>query len=219
MSDQVLFVCRKSLVAYLRSTIGTILFFLIFATATGLASFYFDSVWIFAIGAALSLLVLVRGLLDFLYLSSVRWIIGEEDVRIVRGYLPWAKQDFTHPYETIFEAYYTFGFFAKMFGYGTLFIRRTEGVTTAESEPHMREAGKATKLINGKIKELRKAQKQPAITLAAGGRSQVEELAALASMRASGDISDEDYEIMKQRVIGGGPASVMLPETTGSAPS
>ena len=39
----------------------------------------------------------------------------------MRGVLPWRKTDFFHPYDTIFESFYTFGFFAKVFGYGTTF--------------------------------------------------------------------------------------------------
>jgi uncharacterized membrane protein YdbT with pleckstrin-like domain len=215
-------VSGKSLVAYVRAGIGTVIAFLFWATASGVALNFGQNV-VAAIGMAICLLVLARGAYKFLYLASIKWIIGEEEVRITEGVLPWAKRDFNHPYETIFEAFYNFGFFAKLFGYGTLVIRRTEGVTTAESESHMQTPGQVTSLINSKIKELRKAQKQPTISLAAGRRSQVEELAALASMRASGDINDEDYEVMKQRVIsgesGGQPASVLLPEASGGAPS
>ena len=178
--------------------------FLLFAIPTGLAFIYYNEYpWLAAAGALICFLVLLRGIYRIFCLTSVQWIIGDEDVRITEGILPWAKSDFTHPYETIFEAFYTFGFFAKLFGYGTLCIRRTEGMTTAQNEPHMRDAAKATSFINAKIKELRKAQRQTTVTVATSGRSQVEELASLARLKANGDISAEDYAIMKGRIIGG----------------
>ena len=179
MSDQVLMVVHKSFVAYIRSVIGSIFAFLLFAIPTGLAFIYYNEYpWLAAAGALICFLVLLRGIYRIFCLTSVQWIIGDEDVRITEGILPWAKSDFTHPYETIFEAFYTFGFFAKLFGYGTLCIRRTEGMTTAQNEPHMRDAAKATSFINAKIKELRKAQRQTTVTVATSGRSQVEELAS-----------------------------------------
>ncbi len=222
MSDQVFLVVRKSFMAYVRSVIGSFFAFLIFAVPTGVAYFY-GNLWLAAAGALICVLVLMRGVYKLFYLASVRWIIDDEEVRTVEGILPWAKSDFRNPYETIFEAYYTFGFFAKLFGYGTLCIRRTEGMTTAQSETHMRDVGKASGLINAKIKELRKAQRQTTVTVATGGRSQVEELASLAALKANGDISAGDYEIMKRKIIGNDPGGqlepTILPEMQSKAAS
>jgi uncharacterized membrane protein YdbT with pleckstrin-like domain len=151
--------------------------------------------------AGVALLFSASGIYNLLYLRTIEWIITDEEMRVKSGILPWRKRSFDHPYETIFEAYFNFGFFAKIFGYGTCVIRRTEGNTTAETESYMHDAKKITGLINARVKELRKAQR-PA-TLAPTTRSAVQELADLAKLKAAGDISVEEFETMKGKIVAG----------------
>lgn len=202
MSDSALLVARKSLMAYVRSVIGSILLLLACAIPTAFAFLSGYPLFAYA-GAVICFLVLLGGVLNLAYLASVRWTVDEEEVHVFEGVLPWAKRDFTYPYETIFESYYTYGFFAKLFGYGTLYLRLTDGVSSAVSESHMKDALKAVRSINSKVQELRKSQGQNTVTVSPEGKSQVEELTSLAALKANGDISAEDYEIMKRRIIGG----------------
>jgi hypothetical protein len=94
--------------------------------------------------AGVALLFSASGIYNLFYLRTIEWIITDEEMRVKSGILPWRKRSFGHPYETIFEAYFNFGFFAK----------------------------KITGLINARVKELRKAQR-PA-TLALTTRSAVQ---------------------------------------------
>jgi len=199
MSEQVLHIGRKSLIAYIRSAIGTSIGLLIFGTVAGVAAFN-DHPILALFGVGLWLLVLARGIYNLFYIRTFQWIITDEAVQMKQGILPWAKSDWVHPYEIIFEAYYNFGFFAKMFNYGTCHIRRTEGVTSSQSASHMHDAGKISGLINRKVNELRKAQKPPVLATV---RSEVEELADLAKLKSNGDITAADYEAMKNKIIGG----------------
>ena len=83
--------------------------------------------------AGFGLLSAARGVYNLVYLRTIEWIITDEELRVESGLLPWMKRSCGHPYETILEAYFNFGSCAKMFGYGTCFIRRAEGNTSADS--------------------------------------------------------------------------------------
>jgi hypothetical protein len=224
MSNPVIHVARKGFIAYVLSAMVTTFWFLLWATASTVA-FVFDHPIVGTIGIGLCLWAVARGIYNLFYLRTMKWVLTDEAVTIKWGILPWARTDFGHPYETIFEAYYTFGFFAKIFGYGTLVMRRTEGNTTAETMSHMANPGVISTFINNKIKELRKAQKSPMAIAVTGSESKsaVEQLAELARLRESGAITAEDYEIMKARIVGGQtpehPAATVLPEAPGIAPS
>jgi hypothetical protein len=143
--------------------------------------------------------LILLALYRLVYIRSIRWIVTDEGVRIKEGLLPWRKMDYMHPYETIFEAMYSFGFFAKLFRYGTCTIRRTEGITTAIEETHMHNAGKIIGLINSHLKQSRQVAKGGPPVHAT--RTEVEELAGLAKLKADGDISPDEYETMKRKII------------------
>lgn len=204
MSEKVLHVGKKSIVAYIRSAVATFIWLMIFGGGTFAAAF--GGAPLFAvIGVGACLLIAAKGVYNLVYLKTVRWVLTEEGVRVTSGLLPWRKTSFNNPYETIFESFYEFGFFAKLFGYGTVTLRRTEGLTTAQSFLMMDAPGKITNRINGKLKELRQAQK-PAVAappvVVQTARSEVQELAELVKLKAAGDISAEDFELMKNKILG-----------------
>jgi len=203
MSEQILHTGRKSFIAYVLSGTGTMFAFLLFGGPALMFGINGYPGWAMLL-AFVALLIVASGVYNLFYLSTIRWTITDEGVVVQQGILPWRKRGFDHPYDTIFEAYYNFGFFAKLFGYGTVVIRRTEGITTAESETRMNDAAKMAGLINAKVKELRKAQRPVAVPAAVtpAARSQVQELADLAKLRDAGDISTEEFETMKRRIVG-----------------
>ncbi len=211
MSEEVLCTGRLSFVAYIGSLIGNAIFIgivnaiffgihwvMIDKGASASVVQYLSWAWI-GINVYLVLMAIYR----LFYLRSIRWIISDDGVRIVAGILPWAKSDMMHPYETIFEAFYEFGFFAKLFRYGTCHIRRTEGVTTEISQEKMHNAARVSALINEKVRELRKqAKAQPVVSpVVSTTSSATEELARLGQLRADGTITDEEFEQMKRKII------------------
>ena len=203
MSEQIIHTGRKSFVAYVLSGVGTMFALLLFGGPALMAGFNGHAGWALFL-AFVALLFVASGVYNLFYLSTIKWAVTDEEVRVMQGILPWRKRSFGHPYDTIFEAYYNFGFFAKLFGYGTIVIRRTEGITTEESETRMNDAAKIVGLINARVKELRKAQRPVAVpaVVAPAARSQVQELADLARLRDAGDISAEEFETMKRRIVG-----------------
>lgn len=206
MSEEVIHTGRKSFIAYISSIIGNVIFISIINgvfygvrwlmvdnEASSVAVQYLNWAWI-----AANAYLILRAIYTLFYIRTIRWDISEEGVRIRGGILPWAKMDMLHPFETIFEAYYQFGFFAKLFGYGECHIRRTEGVTTEISEPMMHRPGRLTGLINEKLKELRKSG--PIQGVSSSG-SATEELARLGQLRSDGTITEEEFQQMKRKII------------------
>jgi len=206
MSENIIYSGRKSLVAYIGLIISRAIFIAIIngvfygalyamneADAPAIAFEYLPKVWI-----GINIYLALGFIYSLFYLRSIQWIISDEGVQIKRGLLPWRKTDYMHPYEVIFEAYYDFGFFAKLFRYGGLNLRRTEGVTTEIHETRMHNAARIIGLINENLKKLRKEVKG---TVVSAAKSDAEELTHLANLKNSGDISAEEYEIMKRKII------------------
>lgn len=201
MTERTPYIGRKSPVAYVRTALATLFWLVVWGGAASLA-FRNDLAGLGYIAVGIALVALASGLYTLAYLRTERWIVADDEVRMESGILPWRKTSFGCPYETIFEAFYTFGFFAKLFNYGTVTIRRTEGVTTHHTEHLMHDAAKLAALINTRLDEIRKLARGHG---PAPARSPVEELAELARLRANGDIGDDDYDILKGRIIGRAP--------------
>jgi len=204
MQKSFIYIGRKSFMAYVMSALGTAFGVFLFVGPAIWAAFGELPLLALAL-AAISLFIAAAGVYNLFYLRTVRWIISEEELRIEAGILPWAKSSFGHPYETIFEAYYHFGFFAKIFGYGTCSIRRTEGSTTGASESRMLDAAKITTLINQRVKTYREAMRPGAVVAApvtsAPARTQVQELAELARLKAAGAVTTEEFEVLKRGIV------------------
>ncbi len=209
MTENESITCRKSWVAYVGEIKGTLVaaailngilygvhWFMQEQAAPAKAFGYLETTaWV------LNGLLVLELIYSLFYLRTVQWIADDEGVRIREGILPWRKHDLLHPYETIFEAYYEFGFFAKLLGYGTCHIRRTEGITTEISSAQMHRASRITGFINEKLKALRKGQRAPVV--AETRPSAAEELTQLARLRENGTLSEDEFETMKRKIIEG----------------
>jgi Short C-terminal domain len=190
---------RKSFVAYIGVVLGSlILVFVLAAIASGTsggASSFFD---------LLVFLAIVRGIYRIFYLRTVRWVVSPEGLSVAQGILPWRKSYLHAPYETIFEAYYLKSFIGHFLHYGTCGIRRAEGVTSQWQEKRMQGSAELAGLINSRLAALRASMKPgpaaaPAIPAQSVG---VDSLSDLVRLKASGDITVEEYERMKARIIG-----------------
>ncbi len=208
MSDKTIYTGRKSFVAYISAIIGQLIFIgiingVFYGIAWGMgegeapetALRYLSWAW-----QGVNVYVVLMAIYSLFYIRTIQWIISDEGVRIKGGILPWRKNDILHPYETIFEAYYEFGFFAKLFRYGECSIRRAEGITTAISEKRMHNAARITGLINEKLQLVRKEIRGKVATTPTV-RTDTEELAHLGQLKTDGTISMEEFEIMKRKII------------------
>ena len=145
---------RKSPVAYIGSVLLTlILVFILSAIAAGgtggVRSFF----------EFLAFLAVVRGVYRLFYLHTVRWVVSPQGLDVSRGILPWRKWYCHAPYETIFEAFYTKSFIGHFLNYGTIGIRRAEGVTSQWLEKCMQGSKVLTGLINVRLAEHRASMK------------------------------------------------------------
>ena len=193
---------RKSPVAYIGSVLLTlILVFILSAVAAGgtggVRSFF----------ELLTFLAVVRRIYRLFYLHTIRWVVSPQGLSVSRGILPWRKWHFLAPYETIFEAFYTKSFVGHFLNYGTIGIRRAEGVTSQWQEKRMQNSKVLAGLVNDRLAEHRASMKpapmqppaQPIIPAQSVG---TDSLSDLARLKASGDITMEEYERMKARIIG-----------------
>jgi Short C-terminal domain len=194
---------RKHSVAYVRWAIGTAILVgvpvaIAAATSGGLRIAF----------GVVALLVAGRRLHTFLILRSFRFTVTENDVTTAAGVLPWRKFYVTMPYETIFEAIYQHGVLGHFLHYGSVMVRRSEGMTTAWRETRVRDGHVLARLINDQLAQHRATLKPRTATAARADG--VESLAELAKLRANGDITREEYELMKAKIIGTPPDSPSL---------
>jgi len=188
------FIGKKHSIVYIRMLLGTAFWvglLLLLATVKDIRPY---SQWVLLLVG----LVLLSAAFRWLELMSIAWVVTAEDVIVQGGWLPWKKYRFEIPINSVFEAYYSIGFLAKLLNYGHCTLRRTEGTTSSFSVTYLARARELTGLINQKVKQYRKRQEQPAVKRAGGD---VDELKDLASLKANGSITGAEYETMKQRII------------------
>ncbi|OLC96952.1 MAG: hypothetical protein AUJ00_03045 [Gemmatimonadetes bacterium 13_1_40CM_3_70_6] len=188
------FIGKKHSIVYIRMLLGTAFWvglLLLLATVKDIRPY---SQWVLLLVG----LVLLSAAFRWLELRSIAWVVTAEDVIVQGGWLPWKKYRFEIPINSVFEAYYSIGFLAKLLNYGHCTLRRTEGTTSSFSVTYLARARELTGLINQKVKQYRKRQEQPAVKRAGGD---VDELKDLASLKANGSITGAEYETMKQRII------------------
>lgn len=204
---------RKHAIVYLRALIGFAIWFSIFgwlfvwlATTT---RFHVPPMLVLVVLGLVGLTLLFF-LLSWMDVRSFTWTVTDGHVELHSGWLFWRKTSFNIPYETIFEAYYTFGFFAKILHYGHCVIRRTEGVTSTTGATYMAVPEKLVGAINAKVKEYRArawqpiAMVAPAVAPAFGpAKTAVQQIGELAALKRDGAITTEEFEVMKKKIIQG----------------
>ena len=142
--------------------------------------------------------VVLRAAFTWLRLQSIAWVVTGEDVIVKGGWLPWTKSQFAVPVDSIFEAYYSIGFWAKVLNYGHCTIRRTEGTTSSFRETYLARPKELVGLINQKVRDFKKRQVRPGT---APPVNEVDELKSLAALKANGSITGAEFDAMKQRII------------------
>ena len=155
---------KKHAIAYLRILIGYGFWFLLFTAVflwLGTTTSFQVPVALALVPLALMGLTAFGGLRSWMETKRFSWTVTDEGVDIHSGWFSWQRTKFDMPFDTIFEAYYTFGLLAKMFHYGHCVIRRTEGVTSATEAKFMANPGKLVGAINQGVKEFRDRARQP----------------------------------------------------------
>jgi hypothetical protein len=132
-------------------------------------------------------------------LSRVRWVLSDNDLLICRGILPWQRTQMQIPIFNIYESYVSFGMFGHFLDYGSISIRRTEGVTSQISETSLAGAKRLSGRINSLVQEY--------VQQKSGGNHQLNkgsfarELQHLVELRDNGELTAAEYERLKQKLI------------------
>jgi uncharacterized membrane protein YdbT with pleckstrin-like domain len=145
--------------------------------------------------------IILSAILNILAKIKSKWILLEDKLIIKTGFLSWKRIYFEIPIDTIFEAYYESNFFAKLFGYAHLNIRRTDGVSSRFGIKTMNNYEQMTFSINKLVKEFKAITlKSPQTTMT---NSLSEELLKFVNLRDQKIISEEEFQIIKKKLLNG----------------
>ena len=133
--------------------------------------------------------------------KSTKWILTKEGLIMKSGFLPWTKSNFEVPIENIYEAYYRFGFWAKILGFGHLTIRRTEGTTSQFIATKMTNFKQITAKINSEVRNLKKLAKQVQKISDGSSLSISDELLKLNELLEKSIISEDEFKAQKNRLL------------------
>lgn len=133
--------------------------------------------------------------------KSTKWILTKEDLIIKSGFLPWKKSYFEIPIENIYEAYYQFGFWAKIMGYGHLNIRRTEGSTSQFITTKMTNFKEITATVNSEVRKLKKLANQVQKISGGNNFSISDELLKLNDLFEKSIISEDEFIEQKNKLL------------------
>lgn len=145
-------------------------------------------------------LILVQGA-KTLSLLSVRWALTAHNLIITSGFLPWKKVYLQVPVFDIYEAYMTYGTLGHFLNYGNIFIRRTEGSTSQLSSTNMASARKFQEQVNRVVQEYK--VRKNSVKLGHIQDSITKELRELCALKSGGMISEEEFSLLKRKIING----------------
>ncbi len=178
---------RKHWVAYVLPTLFFLIGVLMLMTST--------SFWRFLGG----IFIIINGY-KLLVLYSVKWTLTSTFLLIEKGIFPWSKIELDIPIFQIYESLIYFGMMGHFLGFGHIRIRRTEGVTSEISETSIRGVKQLSAHINRLIIEY-KANENTIPAQHSTKTSLLEDLQTLSALRDKGKITQEEYALLKQRII------------------
>lgn len=188
-SNQVKIICqsKKHLFSYVFPAILVFIGFLFGTT------FFYESSFIGLIG----IIMIFFGLHKILQNRTTMWILYEDELVIKSGFLSWKKTFFAIPIDNIFEAFYQNDFFAHLFKYGHLNIRRTEGSTSSFRTAIMTNNKEITGTINTMVRNLKtNSLQKKSLNL-----NLSDELLKLVNLKNQGILSEEEFQKGKDKIM------------------
>jgi hypothetical protein len=91
--------------------------------------------------------------------------------------------------------------FGHFLGYGNIKIRRTEGVTSVIYGSALLGAKGFSSQVNGLVQEYKKSKHNTVVNQAATNKSISDELKGLAELRSKGELTQQEFDILKQRYL------------------
>lgn len=136
---------------------------------------------------------------DFFYYYSIKIILTDEKVYYHKGFLPWQKTNYHLTYDQIFECYYYQNILARIFNYGTITIAKSDGVRSAIIQKFITNPKKFSIEFETVKDNLKK--KNINNSSAGGNSNLVEQLEKLVEMKRAGDISEDEFNRLKQSLM------------------
>lgn len=146
----------------------------------------------------ISFIVLVMLTVKVLELLKLRWTLTDHGVSLERGLLPWQKSSYHLRFDQIFECFYVSGFLGRMLGFGTLVIRKSDGISTREVQPYLANPGNFDKKLESFLCE-KSAHKNSLAPIQ--GITVTEELQKLIKLKNDGHISEEEFSSLKSKAM------------------
>ena len=122
----------------------------------------------------LSCILLGYAVWSYFVLRSVSLTLTDKELIIKSGVLPWNRTYFNIPVYDIYEAFYEKGMISYLLGYGTVSIRRTDGVSTAFSYTYMTRYNDMVGQINALIRQEKEALRNAEVARAEAVRLEAE---------------------------------------------
>jgi len=190
MNNSVEIICRKHWFAYVGTTL------VLFVGLNLLTNKYF---WFAGI------LLIVICVIKIGSLRSCEWKLSSDSLFITRGILPWRKTKIQIPIFDIYESIVTNGMFGHFFKYGNIIIRRTEGNTTRFEDTCLADVEKLSMQINSLVYEVKKRKYNfaEANTNSSVNNKMniVEELKRLSELKDKGELTQAEFELLKEKLI------------------
>lgn len=194
-SDKIHFAIKKHWFVYVKP--GVIILLGVFFI---LMSFGIKTMWFSIVVLFFGILIIITKILKVLYLSSITWIFRGNELRIVRGFLPWNKTQLQIPIFDLYDSSVSIVFIGHYLDFGHIEIRRTEGVTSKIHETYLAKAVSFSEMLNLYIQEYKKSCSLVNSNQVCN-RDLGIELQRLVDLRDTGAITSVEFERLKKRLI------------------
>ncbi len=147
------------------------------------------------------ILLLVPVIMRILRIATVTWTLSEEAILIESGLLPWQKHEHYIAIYDIYECLTHTGFLGHFLNYGDVAVRKNDGTNSAYTGTKLNGAQDLSQRINSLVHEHKKNGNPTVTNYNVIVNSVSIELERLSSLLHAGKLSQEEYDVLKQRII------------------
>ncbi len=147
------------------------------------------------------IILILFGFYMLLNIKSKKWILTENELIISSGFFPWHKSYLEIPIEDLFDAYYVHGFWATLFGFGLIKVRRTDGVTTTFQDNNMKNHKDIIQQTNVLIKSVKKPKISTYENFSMTPSSVSDELLKLSALLEKGVLTTDEFYEQKAKLL------------------
>jgi hypothetical protein len=133
-------------------------------------------------------------------LTAVKWTLNSTELMTTSGILPWSKVQWRIPVADIYESIYSRNILGHFLGFGNITIRRTDGTATRIYETNLGGARDFSGRITQKVLDF-KVGKGINHQTSEINAPFVSELKHLVDLKNKGELTQEEFLKLKERVI------------------